>query len=38
MKTWKKPIKKNFQGQKVSYGRYCNASGMLKVDSVYTQG
>ena len=32
LKTWKKCIKANFHGQ------YCNATAVLKIDSVYKQG
>ena len=37
-KTWKKDIKTNFHGQVPSYGVYCNATAVLKIDSVYKQG
>ena len=37
-KTWKERIKTNFHGQDVPYDMYCNATTMLKIDSVYKQG
>ena len=33
--TWKERIKTNFHGQDVPYDMYCNATAMLKIDSVY---
>ena len=38
LKMWKECIKTNFHGQEVSYGTYCNATAVLKIDSVYKQG
>ena len=38
LKTWKKDIKTNFHGQMPSYDVYCNATAILKIDSVYKQG
>ena len=38
LKTWKKDIKTNFHGQMVAYDVYCNATAVLKIDSVYKQG
>ena len=38
LKTWKERIKTNFHGQDVPYGMYCNATAVLKIDSVYKQG
>ena len=38
LKTWKKDIKTNFHGQIVPYDVYCNATAVLKIDSVYKQG
>ena len=38
LKTWKERIKTNFHGQDVPYDKYCNATTMLKIDSVYRQG
>ena len=35
---WKEPIKTNFYGQDVPYNMYCNATAVLKTDSVYKQG
>ena len=37
LKTWKKDIKTNFHDQIVPYV-YCNATTVLKIDSVYKQG
>ena len=37
LKTWKERIKTNFHGQDVPYDMYCNATAVLKVDSVYKQ-
>ena len=37
LKTWKDHIKTNFHGQDVPYDMYCNASAVLKIDSVYKQ-
>ena len=38
LKTWKEHIKTNFYGQDVPYDMYCNATAVLKIDSVYKQG
>ena len=38
LKTWKKDIKTNFHGQIVPCDMYCNATAVLKIDSVYKQG
>ena len=38
LKMWKKRIKTNFHGQDVPHGMYCNATVVLKIDSVYKQG
>ena len=37
-KTWKERIKTKFHGQEVPYDMYCNATAVLKIDSVYKQG
>ena len=34
----KKDIKTNFHGQVSPYDVYCNATAVLKIDSVYKQG
>ena len=38
LRTWKERIKTNFHGQDVPYDMYCNATAVLKIDSVYKQG
>ena len=38
LKTWKERIKINFHGQDVPYDMYCNATAVLKIDSIYKQG
>ena len=38
LKTWKENIKTNFHGCIVLYDMYCNATVVLKIDSVYKQG
>ena len=38
LKMWKELIKINFHGQDVPYDMYCNATAVLKIDSVYKQG
>ena len=38
LKTWKERIKTNFHGQDVPYDMYCNATAVLKIDSVYKHG
>ena len=37
LKTWKDRIKTNFQSQDVPYDIHCNATEVLKIDSVYKQ-
>ena len=37
-KTWKESIKTNFHGCIVPYDIYCNATAVLKTDSIYKQG
>ena len=37
LKTWKESIKTNFHGRIVPYNMYCNATAVLKIDSVYKQ-
>ena len=37
LKTWKERIKTNFYGQDVPYSMDCNATTVLKIDSVYKQ-
>ena len=34
LKTWKECIKANFHGQDIPYDMYCNATAVLKIDSV----
>ena len=38
LKTWKESIKTNFHGQDIPCNTYCNATAVLKIDSVYKQG
>ena len=38
LKMWKECIKTNFHGQDVPYDMYCDATAVLKIDSVYKQG
>ena len=38
LKMWKECIKTNLHGQNVSYDMHCNATAVLKIDSVYKQG
>ena len=38
LEMWKECIKMNFHGQDVPYDMYCNATAVLKIDSVYKQG
>ena len=38
IKTWKEWIKTNFHGQGVPYDVHCNATAVLKIDSVCKQG
>ena len=35
---WKERTKTNFHGQNVPYDMYCNATAVLKIDSIYKQG
>ena len=37
LKTWKECIKTNFHAQDVSCNMHCNATAVLKTDSVYKQ-
>ena len=37
LKTWKELMKTNFHGQDVPYNMYCNATAVLKIDSIYNQ-
>ena len=37
LKMWKERSKTNFHGQNVPYDMYCNATVVLKIDSVYKQ-
>ena len=37
LKTWKGRIETNFHGQDDPYDMYCNATVVLKIDSVYKQ-
>ena len=38
LKTLKEGIKTNFHGQDIPHDMYCNATAVLKIDSVYKQG
>ena len=38
LKTWKERRKTNFHGQDAPYDTYCNATAVLKIDSVHKQG
>ena len=38
LNTWKDCIKTNFHGQEVPYVIYCQATAILRIDSVYKQG
>ena len=38
LKMWKERIKTDFHGQIVPYNMHCNATVVLKIDSVYKQG
>ena len=38
LKTWKERINTNFHGKTVPHDTYCTATGILKIDSVYSQG
>ena len=35
LKMWKERLKTNFHGEDVPYNMYCNATAVLKIDSVY---
>ena len=35
LKTWKERIKTNFHSQDAPYDMHCNATAVLKIDSVY---
>ena len=37
LKTWKDGIKTNFNGQEIPYDMYCNATAVLKINSIYKQ-
>ena len=37
LKMWKEHIKTKFHGQDVPYDMYCNATAVLKIDSIYKQ-
>jgi len=36
--TWKEDIKTRFNGWGIPYNKYCDATGVLKIGSVYKQG
>ena len=38
LKTWKKRINTDFHGQDIQYNVHCNATLVLKIDSIYKQG
>ena len=38
LKMWKEPLKTDFRDQDVPYNMHCNATTVLKIDSVYKQG
>ena len=38
LKAWKERIKTIFHGQDIPYDMHCNATAVLKIDSVYKQG
>ena len=38
VEMWKEHVKKNFHSHDVSYDMYCNATAVLKIDSIYKQG
>ena len=38
MKKWEERKRTNFHGQGVPYGMHCNATAVIKIDSVYKQG
>ena len=35
LKTWKERIRTNFHDEDVPYNMHCNATAVLKIDSVY---
>ena len=35
LKTWKERIRTNFRDEDVPYNMHCNATAVLKIDSVY---
>ena len=37
LKTWKEHLKTNFHGQDVPHDMHCNATAVLRIDSVYKQ-
>ena len=37
LKTWKERIKMNFHGKDIPYDMYCNATAVLKINSIYKQ-
>ena len=38
LKTWKERIRTDFHGQDAPYNMHCNATIVLKIDSVYKRG
>ena len=38
LKPWKERINTNFHGQDIPYDMYCNATAVLKIESIYKQG
>ena len=38
LKTWKEKITTNFHGKSVPHEKRCEATAILKIDSVYNQG
>ena len=38
LKTWKEKIATSFHGKSVPHEEHCEASGILKIESVYNQG
>ena len=38
LKMWKEQLKTDFRDQDVPYNMHCNATTVLKIDSVYKQG
>ena len=37
LKTWKECVNMNFHGHDIPYNMYCNATVVLKIDSVHKQ-